>query len=400
MNPEQQLALDDVCAGRSVFITGGAGVGKSFLIHEIVEKCSGSNNIGVCAMTGCAALLINGTTLHSYLAIGLGKDPAEKLAYSIRKFPSVHSRILSMDILLIDEISMMSDNLFEKVDEFLRIVKKNKNPFGGVQLVLVGDPFQLCPVEGTYCFTSPVWKKCKFSTHNLTTNMRQKGDPLFKEILDRVRWGKCSPEDLAVLESLKTTQFPEGIKPTRLYSKNTSIDVINICELEELGEPIREFKTYTSDVYAKKWATTNKVPEKVRLCIGAQVMCTKNFPELGLANGSRGVITAMDETGVFMRKLSGATVRIAFFEMPLALTSPGTYIRYMPIKLAWAITIHSAQGMTIDALEVDLGRDIFASGQAYTGLSRATSLASVRVISVRPNSFITNPIVKKLHDAA
>ena len=111
-----------------------------------------------------------------------------------------------------------------------------------------------------------------------------------QEILDRVRWGGCDPADLKVLESLKETQFPEGIKPTRLYSKNVSVDAINLSELEELNKPIEEFVTFMPTDMAKKWASTNRIPEKVRLCVGAQVMCTKNIPELGLANGSRGVI--------------------------------------------------------------------------------------------------------------
>jgi ATP-dependent DNA helicase PIF1 len=390
MNPEQQNALDDVMDGNNVFITGGAGVGKSYLVNEIVEHTPG---IAPCAMTGCAAMLINGTTLHSHLGIGLGKETAQKLAMMVRKYVGVYQRVLCMKTLLIDEVSMLSDELFEKVSEFLKIIKKSKKPFGGVQLVMVGDPFQLCPVQGAYCFTSPVWKECQFVTHKLETNMRQKGDPLFKEILDRVRFGGCNAKDLAVLESLRDTQFPEGIKPTRLYSKNVSVDAINISELLELGGQTHEFTTKIVGDAARKWATTNRIPEKVCLCVGAQVLCTRNFPELGLANGSRGVITVMDVNGVIFKKLSGHCVRVNYFDVPLDMVN---HLQYLPIKLAWAMTIHSAQGMTIDALEVDLGRDIFAFGQAYTGLSRATSLSSVRIINILPTSFVTSPIVLAL----
>ena len=383
MNPEQQLALDDVLKGRNVFVTGGAGVGKSYLIDEIVEALR-PKAVGLTAMTGCAALLIGGQTLHAFLGIGLGKEPAKKLAQTTR----VRMRLVCLEVLVIDEISMMSDGLFELVDEFLRLVRKSTRPFGGVQLVLVGDPFQLCPVDGTYCFASPVWARCDFTVHRLVANMRQQGDPLFKAILDRVRFGGCGPEDLAVLEGLKETQFPEGIKPTRLYSKNVSVDAINLSELEDLGAPIHEFETWAPTPEAKRYVSANRIPEKVRVCVGAQVMCTRNFPELGLANGSRGVITAVDTDSVMFRKVSGHVVRVPMFEPPLVA------VLYMPLKLAWAVTIHSAQGMTIDALEVDLGRDIFAAGQAYTGLSRATSLASVRVVSVLPESFVASPLVK------
>ena len=392
LNPEQQRALDDVVNDHNVFITGGAGVGKSFLVSHIVDHTPG---IAVTAMTGCAALLINGTTLHSHLGIGLAKETAQKLAVMVRKYPGVAERVLHMQTLLIDEVSMLSDELFEKVSEMLKILKRSKKPFGGVQLVLVGDPFQLCPVQGNYCFTSPVWAECKFKVHRLEMNMRQKGDPLFKEILDRVRFGGCSLVDLKILESLKNTEFPEGIKPTRLYSKNVSVDAINMSELLELGNDSIEYTTKITGDFAKRWASTNRIPEKVRLCVGAQVLCTRNFPELGLANGSRGVITQMDGSGVTFKKMSGQCVRVALFDVPF--DSPTNKIQYLPVKLAWAITIHSAQGMTIDALEVDLGSDIFAFGQAYTGLSRATSLSSVRIVNVLPSSFVTSPKVLEFY---
>jgi ATP-dependent DNA helicase PIF1 len=183
LNEEQQRALDSVVDGHNVFITGGAGVGKSFLVSHIVDQ---TPFIAVTAMTGCAALLIGGTTLHSHLGIGLAKDTAQKLALLAKKYPGVAERIINMHALLIDEVSMLSDELFEKVSEFLKIMKRNKKPFGGVQLILVGDPFQLCPVEGSYCFTSPLWEKCEFKIHRLESNMRQQGGVCVLKVL--IRW--------------------------------------------------------------------------------------------------------------------------------------------------------------------------------------------------------------------
>ena len=391
MNSEQQLALEDVARGRNIFITGGAGVGKSYLVNEIVK--STKKKIGVCAMTGCAALLINGATLHSYLAIGLAADPAKVLANRVRKFVTIVQRILDLDILLIDEVSMLNDELFEKVYEFLQIIRKNTKPFGGVQMVFVGDPFQLAPVDGNYCFTSKLWKDIK--VHTLTQNMRQAGDQEFKDLLDRVRWGKCSDQDLGTLQKLKTTTFPEGIIPTRLYSKNINVDAINQSELNKLTTEPKEYLAVHLNESSKKWATSNKIPEKSVFKVGAQVMCTRNIPLLGLVNGSRGVVTSLESDTVVMRLLNNEIVRLPYVTVT-PFDNPYISVQFLPLKLAWAITIHSSQGMTIDALEVDLGKDIFACGQAYTGLSRAKSFSTVKVASVVSSSFVTNPVIKKI----
>ena len=391
MNQEQQLALEAVSNGDNIFITGGAGVGKSYLVNEIVK--STKKKIGVCAMTGCAALLINGATLHSYLAIGLAKESAKVLAGKIKRFVTVVQRIQDLDILLIDEVSMLNDELFEKVYEFLQIVRRNPKPFGGVQMIFVGDPFQLAPVEGNYCFTSKLWKDIK--VHTLTQNMRQAGDQEFKDLLDRVRWGKCSNEDCETLKKLKNTTFPDGIIPTKLYSKNINVDAINQSELGKLSTESKEYSTEYVSEPSKKWATSNKIPEKCVLKIGAQVMCTRNIPALGLVNGSRGVIISFESGYVNIRLLNNEIVRLEYIPVS-PFDNPYIVVRFVPLKLAWAVTIHSSQGMTIDALEVDLGKDIFAYGQAYTGLSRAKSLSTVRVTNVLSSSFVTSPIIKQI----
>ena len=394
MNPEQQLALDDVIKGINVFITGGAGVGKSFLVNKIVRAFCNVKKIGVCAMTGCAALLVNGATVHSYLGIGLAKESAAVLAQRVKRFVNVNQRLMELDVLLIDEVSMLNDELFEKINEFLQIVRRNKKPFGGVQMIFVGDPFQLCPVEGDYCFTAKSWSKDTIKTHTLTANMRQKGDQVFKELLDRVRWGKCSPEDLETLKKCKNTEFPSGIIPTRLYAKNINVDSINKFEFDKLVTDVYAYPTQFTSEASKKWASANKIPETVHIRIGAQVMCTRNLPAFGLVNGSRGFISDVSEVDVTIQLIEGGSVRLGLVSVS-PFENPYIVVSFMPLKLAWAITIHSSQGMTIDALEVDLGKDVFAFGQAYTGLSRARSLSSVKISNVVATSFITSPTVKK-----
>ncbi len=393
MNPEQKSALDDVLAGKNIFITGGAGVGKSFTVNKIVQATA-HKSVGVCAMTGCAALLINGSTIHSYLAIGLAKEPAQKLAKRVNCFFTVKQRLLALQILVLDEVSMLNDELFEKISEFLQIVRRNSKPFGGVQMVLVGDPFQLGPVEGDYFFTSKIWKDASFKVHTLKMNMRQAEDQNFKSLLDRVRWGKCSEDDLETLKRCQATTFPEGIVPTKLYAKNINVDAINRAEFDKLSSDVHEYSTWHLNESSAKWSNANKITQKMNLRVGAQVMCTRNIPTLGLVNGSRAVVTAVRPDEVTLQLTNGCTVNLGFITVS-PFDNPYIEVRYVPLKLAWAVTIHSAQGMTIDALEVDLGRDIFTFGQAYTGLSRAKSLGTVRITSVVAKSFMTSPTVKK-----
>jgi ATP-dependent exoDNAse (exonuclease V) alpha subunit len=224
--------------------------------------------------------------------------------------------------------------------------------------------------------------------------MRQSGDNGFKSLLDRVRWGDCSKEDLDILRGCQTTVFPESIVPTKLYSKNMNVDAINQREYDKLDTHSQEYLCWHLNEGSKKWAAANRIPEKVYFRVGAQVMCTRNIPTMGLVNGSRGVVTDVTPNDVSIKLIDGGSVRLGFITVS-PFDNPYIEVKYVPLKLAWAITIHSSQGMTIDALEVDLGRDVFAPGQAYTGLSRAKSLSTVRITSVIAQSFITSPTVKK-----
>ena len=345
-------------------------------------------------MTGSAALLIRGTTLHRRLSLRLAKGTAAEIAHNIskyRKFTAYYD-ILDLDLLIIDECSMLNDILFDKVSKVLQILRGNSKPFGGVQVVLVGDLYQLPPVEGRYCFQSPLWTKCHFEICELTQNMRQKDDEPFMEMLKRLRLGRCSREDLCVLRSLKETQFPEGIEPTKLYCKNVDVDRINSDALQKIGGQLFTYPTkYTGSSEASvQYAKASTVPEQVTVCMGAQVMVTYNYlPAAGLVNGTRGVVTALDQKTVTIRLLDGNEEIIPFIKIEQD-DDPDVGLDFMPLKLAWAVTIHKSQGMTLDAIEIDIGSNIFTVGQAYTALSRARNLRSVRVVDVAARSFCTS----------
>ena len=394
MNEDQQNVFEKVQNGLNVCITGGAGTGKSFLIGEISSALQTTKHLAVTAMTGSAALLIRGTTLHRRLSLRLAKGTAAEIAQNISKYRrfTAYYDILELDMLNIDECSMLNDILFDKVSRVLQILRKNSKPFGGIQMVLVGDLYQLPPVEGRYCFQSSLWPDCHFEICELTQNMRQKDDEPFMEMLKRLRIGRCSREDLAVLRSHKGTQFPEGIEPTKLYCKNVDVDRINSDALQKIGGQLFTYPTkYTGSPEASvKYAKASNVPEQVTVSMGAQVMITYNYqPALGLVNGTRGVVTALDQKTVTIRLLDGNEEIIPYIKIEQD-DDPDVGLEFMPLKLAWAVTIHKSQGMTLDAIEIDIGSNIFTVGQAYTALSRARNLKSVRVVDVAARSFCTS----------
>jgi len=414
MNEKQQYVFDKVRQGHNIFLTGEPGTGKSYTIHAIIEWAQkNAAKIGITGMTGVAAVLIGGVTLHSFLGIGLGQGSIDSLVIKARKNGKLIRKLCYLNILIIDEISMMDAELFIKIDAFLRAIRRKDKPFGGVQLVCVGDFSQLAPCEGDYCFRASIWKDVGFEECILTEAVRHGDDIEFQEMLKRLRWGKCTDADYERLCQLCDTTFPEHIVPTRLYSLNVNVDKINNDELEKIIAknkaaqiPSRlisyaiRFPNELSAVDRIKYAKQYHIND-IALCVGCQVVLTKNLDqEIGLVNGARGVVTIVHPQYVMVEFLNGKVERIDYYKLALTNIWEETEhdkiemdIYSMPLKLAWAITIHRTIGMTLDAVEIDLGKSIFAYGQAYTALSRARSLRSIRLTSVNKKSFKTHPHV-------
>lgn len=403
MNNEQAKAFDAVIDGSNILLTGPGGAGKTYTINNIVSWAKNNDrSYAVTASTGCAAYLVRGRTIHSFLGIGLGKKSAQELYETARiKYKFILNRLKALDLLIIDEISMIDSVLFSKISAYLSLVRKSSKAFGGVQIVLSGDFAQLPPVEGTYCFHSPDWARANIKTMNLNTLIRQDKDDRFKEILEDARWGKCSKTSLDDLKALKTTKFGHGIIPTILYSTNVNVDNVNngkFCDLLAKGAAKHSYKTtYSTHKGAKEWAKSIKIPEEIELCEGAQVVLTWNLSQdEGLINGSRGVIKEVTPKGPRVLFNSGALVLIEPLKV-MQEDSPGpglgatsSWVSFVPLKLAYAITVHKSQGMTLDAIVMDLGESIFEYGQAYTALSRAKNLESIRVMDVKASSFKTH----------
>lgn len=402
LNNKQLEALHNVKIGKNIFITGSGGSGKSTCLKSIINWAQENDiNLGVTASTGAAAFLINGRTIHSFLGIGLGNDTALKLASkTLATNELVYTRISTLKILIIDEISMISAELFKKISEYLCIIKKNNKPFGGIQIVLSGDFCQLPPINGDYCFTSDVWKLANIEMIILEELMRQQNDIEFQNILQELRWGNCSESTLEILKSLKDTTFSDDIVPTKLYSTNINVDKINNIEFEKLlksGAKKNIYKNkYSKHNDTKKWSESIKQPKYVELCIGAQVLVTYNIDQ-DIINGTRGCITSMNTNTINIKLVNNDIVTIPYVKM-ISAENDKIYVQFMPLKLAYALSIHRCQGSTLDAIEIDIGKSIFEYGQAYVSLSRAKSLKSIKILDVNIKSFKTHPLVKEFYN--
>jgi ATP-dependent DNA helicase PIF1 len=407
MNTEQANAFDAVIAGKNIFLTGPAGTGKSYVINEI-KKWASSNQkkFAITALTGCAAVLINGKTLHSTLGIGIGDKPVDIIVHKMKRCnKALFTRLQTLDLLVIDEVSMMSDELLEKASGVLSTIRNNSQPFGGVQVILSGDMCQLGPITGKWCFLSPLWDETIEEMHTLKTVVRQSGDTLFLQILHYLRKGKCTKKMFDKLLACQNTRFTEGIKPTRLYPRRANVEKMNQSEYDaliEAGALENVYRTKATSAMPHKaeaamnWAKAVGIPLDIKLCIGAQVVVTSNIDQdSGIINGTRGVVTDVGPEPTICL-LDGRNITIKMKK-----TKDDTEkheVECLPLKYAWCLTVHSAQGMTLDAAEIDLGRNIFAHGQAYTALSRVKSLKSVKITKLDPHSFIVDPLVKKLYD--
>lgn len=422
MNKEQEAALKAVLKGHNVFLTGQGGTGKSFLIGKIKDAFSeAGRSLAITATTGCAALLLGhgAKTIYSWASIGLAKEPVAKLVNFIRRGGKGLRRWLTTDALIIDEVSMMTPELFEKLDAIGKAVRMNSKPFGGIQLILVGDFFQLPPVysdgqETKFMFESPLWKETIQQTIELTQIMRQ-SDPVFQELLTEVREGRLSEQHLGILEERRGLAWRrEKIRPSLLFSRRMEVDHINSTNLKALkGERHRyEATTEFSPAATKSGVTVNDEdvqraiqkldrdapyqPDLV-LAEGAQVMLINNIDvECGLVNGSRGIITHFGPGPTYIPYVlfKGHSVAIPIPTVTWEAEDPeGVLRRQVPLVLAYAITIHKCQGSTLDSALIDIGSSTFEYGQAYVALSRLKSLEALYIHELDPKSIRAHPKV-------
>ncbi len=429
LTPDQEVVFQRFLSGKSLFITGPAGCGKSFLIQHIKEHCERrSVPLGVTALTGTAACIIGGQTLHGWGGLGLAKDSADAIIKIICMRPVNHKRWRETSVLIIDEISMMSAELFNKICLIAQKIRCKPGFFGGMQVVFCGDFAQLEPIgSDKYCFESTLWREhLTDNTFYLPRIIRQ-SDPVFQKVLMNLRLGKIDEETKRILNTRLITDESEAdiivnglgeetkIKATVLFPKKKDVERINKDELHKLinaGAANKNFKAEDTVVHKKsrKSVDINKVhkdaldkgllcPEILTLAIGAQVMLIKNKSlEDGLVNGSRGVVISFDATGCPVVVFDDGQ-QLSIAQEPFEIESGANCIirKQIPLILAWAITVHKCQGATLTNVITDLS-EVFGYAQVYVTLSRVRSLEGLFIVSLNYKKILCNPKVRKYYE--
>ena len=345
---------------RNTLIVAPGGCGKSFTIQYIKNIADGYEiNTALTALTGVAAYNIGGSTLHRYCGIGLGKGTWLDLAKKIVHKKPLLDKLKTLKILIIDEVSMMSLELFEKLDLVFQYIRRSKDPYGGLQLVLSGDPNQLPPVNGEWFFKSELFEKCNFKVFTLTEPLRYT-DKKYFNLLMRVRNGYKYPKDMKLLEQRREAYLDlkldkdHQIKPTFFYSCNKDVNGENAYELQKLKGKLYNFECV--DSFEFKSSNTNQfakdnylklmdemIPSNIQMKVGAQVMLKANIdPETGFCNGSRGVVLNITDGGgisvKFLNNPEGVNINRYAFEYE---DDDAKIIRMqIPLVLAWSMTIH------------------------------------------------------------
>lgn len=434
LNREQTAALAAVQRGQNLFLTGAGGTGKSHTIRAIVDwGVTAGLRVAVTAMTGCAALLLGlgAKTLHSWAGIGLAREAPAVLADAVKRNKRAMTRWRNTHLLIIDEVSMMTPELLEKLDFVARRVRgRSALRFGGLQVVFAGDFCQLPPVvkgagadissnaatiaaDGPrFVFESASWPTLVDCTVELV-ELRRQSDPVFQRVLTEARMGALTADSIKVLEERMNLPWQENeIRPTLLFTRNAEVARINQRNMEILEGERRTYEVETTvmdkpdlqvvspddpDVEAAIERMDNDAPydAKLELCVGAQVMLITNMDQdRGLVNGSRGILTGYTLGGLPIVRFLGNTDPVIIDRATWWLPDyEGIGRTQIPLRVAYAVTIHRAQGATLDSALVDIGSSTFEFGQAYVALSRVRSLDGLYVWRFDPRKVRCHPAV-------
>ncbi len=379
----QDEALHVLKTGANVFLTGEPGSGKTFTINAYIAWLRARGiEPSVTASTGIAATHVNGMTIHSWSGIGVKRSLSEWDLDALMGRERLVERVTRAKVLIIDEISMLDASTLEMVDRVLRNVRRsffNDKPFGGLQVIFVGDFFQLPPVssesESAFAFSSRAWEAANPIVCYLSEQHRQ-DDDAFLGILSAVREGEVEDLHRELLEA-RLEARPKKLTPTRLHTHNAHVDRINAESLAGMQGKARTYDMTSrgSESLVESLKRSCLSPERLVLKEGAAVMFTRNNFEAGYVNGTLGTVADFDSSGIpIVRTFDGRTIHAEAAEWSMQDGAKVlARITQIPLRLAWAITVHKSQGMSLDAAIVDLSR-AFEYGQGYVAISRVRTL--------------------------
>ncbi|MBX7230559.1 MAG: AAA family ATPase [Bdellovibrionales bacterium] len=399
LNQGQAQALQILQGSDNVFLTGAAGSGKSFLINSFLK----GKDIPVLASTGTAAILVGGCTFHSFFGLGIMEGGFDKTVQKALKDRNLVRRLNKTKTVVIDEISMISSMTLQAAETISRMVRKSESPWGGIRIIVVGDFAQLPPVsigfhEKLWAFQSTTWAMSHFHPVVLTEIMRST-DSEYLHILNRVRQGLVDNKVIHFLQE-KQNSFKKNYlqleMTTRLFSHRDHVEKYNLRQLEKIKHELFEFKTqyFGASLDVQKFKKLAPIPENIVLKKEALVMLRQNDVHKRWVNGSVGVIKKIQENELRIELQSGENISVEKTEFKL-LNADGTPLVVainFPINLAWAMTIHKAQGVTLDQLTVSLAH-VWEPGQAYVALSRARNSQGVFVEDWNTKSIKADPKV-------
>jgi ATP-dependent exoDNAse (exonuclease V) alpha subunit len=394
----QSTALQILKLGHTTFLTGAAGAGKSYALREyIVYLKRHGIRYAVTASTGIASTHISGTTIHSWSGIGIKQKLFAYDLDALEEKQNLYKRWNETQVLIIDEVSMLHASFVDMLDKVGKHMRRSDKPFGGLQVIFTGDFFQLPPVirhgdeyenKEVFAFTSTAWKEAKPVVCYLTEQFRQDDDKL-TSILNAIRSGEVEEDHFEMLKEAHEKAHTED--HIKLYTHNENVDEINMQAFKKMPGEVRSYHMVTKGKAQLLASLKNNclAEEVLQLKVGAKVICIKNAQDRSYVNGSMGIVINFDNEGAPIIELTNGK-KITVKADSWKIEEDGKVkaeLSQLPIKLAWAITVHKSQGMTLDKAEIDLSRS-FASGQGYVALSRLKSLEGLHLKGFNPQALM------------
>lgn len=395
----QKDALEILKLGESVYLTGEAGSGKTYLLNTYISFLQKKRaQVGITASTGIAATHLGGVTIDSWSGLGLRDDVSQAEISELSNKFHVRKRIVNTKVLIIDEVSMLHGLRLDSIDKICRSIREKNIPFGGMQVVLCGDFFQLPPVSEVrenfdYVYKSAVWKQMNPRILYLESQYRQT-DPAFNEVLSAIRESRVDQHIIDILSQTKKQEISGNFKPTKLYTHNIDVDSINKNELDKISQDSHEYVMISlgKEGLVQSLKRGCLAPERLLLKRGAQVMFVRNNFQAGYTNGTVGKVVGFDrEDYPIVETYEGKKIHVeqAHWNILEENKIVAELIQF-PLRLAWAITVHKSQGMTLSTAEIDLSKS-FVHGMGYVALSRVRSLRGIRLLGLNKLALLVNP---------